>query len=553
MPSGTRPPRVAPGTARSERRLGRRLPLACAALLLLPLAAGASGATDRKSVSGPLARLAASSNAFGNHYRGYPERQEALQRLLARTGTPDDRAALQRFSAAAGTALDAMRRQVGELSATGLSDRGPALAVAWRDVEDRADAALRSRTRRIAAGQRQATADDASGADAAKTALQQRDAAAYAALREAAALSPERVNAMDEADDARVADSLRAAGSSLGNSNRLLLGLAGLATLAMLVVAFALVRRKPCRRLDRLLSAARRLSGGELDRPVPVDGEDELGELAAALEAYRLSALSLARSERRLAERSRALGSLQRDFDQFASAASQQLVPPLRAINSLAGFLREDLGAELRGEPLRHLDLLQARARRVETRLDSLLKYTRAGRGTQPDESVELRELVEHCIDLVSPPGAQVVLNGGFGRVSTRREPLEQIVSELLDNAFRHNDDAHGLVSLDCDLAGSEVRIVVADCGPGIAPESHDRLFGLFQPLAPGERAAGGTGLAVLHRLIDSHGGSIAVDSDPARQRGTAFIVCWPVNAVLSARNDAPDGHDVLTAVAGAA
>ncbi len=554
MPSGTRPPRTAPGTARSEHRPGRRLLLAFTALALLPLAAGLLGAAARGGASEPLASVAASNAAFGRHYRGYREHHDALMSLLAAADRLPDRAARQRLRTAAGVALDGMRRHVDGLAATGLLDTGSSLASAWRDVERLAGHVLTAGERRLEAGEAAGGADDAISAAGERTAPREREAARRASVDSAAERLLDRLDAIDEANDEQFAELLLAAGRSLTRSDRLLLGLGGLGTLVALVALFALVERGLRRRLHRLVTSARRLAGGELTEAVPVDGDDELAELAEALEGYRRCALSLSRHESLLQQRGRALVSVQRDLDEFARVAAQDLRAPLRAIDSLAGFLREDLGASLCGDSLRHLDLLQARVRRIETRLDSLLEYARAGRGTLPCEVVDLRELVEHCIDLVSPPGAQAVLNGGFGRVSTRRAPLEQIVCNLLDNAFRHNDEAHGLVSVDCDLRDRDLQIVVADCGPGIAPESHKRIFGLFRTLAPGDDVEGaGMGLAVLQKLIDRYGGSIEVDSDPARGRGAAFIVRWPVSAVLSATTDTGSGRDILEAVAGAA
>jgi signal transduction histidine kinase len=311
------------------------------------------------------------------------------------------------------------------------------------------------------------------------------------------------------------------------------------------------VKRNVLRRLNGLTAATRNLNSGRLEKPVPADGNDELSALGAALESFRQNALALRRNEHVLRERTRALEHLNRELDQFAYVASHDLKAPMRAIDSLAGFLREDLGEHLQGDSANHLDLMQGRIRRLEALLDSLLEYSRAGRERSPREVVDLRELIETSIDLVSPAGVQIRYSGEFGRVSTWRTPLEQIVRNLADNAFKHGDGELPFVTVECDVIKNHVRIVIADDGPGIAPEFHERIFGMFQTLQPRDKVEGsGMGLAILKKLIDTYDGSISIDSDPAARRGTSFTVDWPIDAVLPLAAARGNVDPVTTALA---
>ncbi|MGB5738805.1 MAG: ATP-binding protein [Woeseia sp.] len=342
------------------------------------------------------------------------------------------------------------------------------------------------------------------------------------------------LGAMDAANEAKSNELLTAADRALRKADLSFIGVGAACTLLALLVMLVFVKGNVLRRLQGLTEATKRLNSGQLEVQVPDEGDDELSELGTALESFRQNALALRRNERVLQERTQALEYLNRELDQFAYVASHDLKAPMRAIDSLAGFLREDLGKDLGESSVQHLDMMQGRIQRLEALLDSLLEYSRAGRERAPCEVVNLRETIEASVELVSPRGAQVCYSGDFGRVSTWKTPLEQIVRNLADNAFKHSNTEQPFLSVDCEIINKQLRLVISDDGPGIAPEFHERIFGMFQTLKSRDEVEGsGMGLAILKKLIDTYGGAISVASNPAEQRGATFTVYWPIDARL--------------------
>lgn len=333
-------------------------------------------------------------------------------------------------------------------------------------------------------------------------------------------------------NDAQVAASLQSAQASLTGADIRMLAVGGVSTALVLLILLLYVQRNVLRRLDGLTHVTHTLTRGGLEQRVRIEGNDELSELAAALEAFREQALQLRQKERELAARTDELEHVNAELDQFAYVASHDLKAPMRAIDSLAGFLQEDLGDAVDASSRRHLDMLQGRVRRLSRLLDALLEYSRAGRHRTPPETVDLRELVEASAELVMPQGGRIEYRGDFGTATVSRTPLEQVVRNVVDNAFKHNDDAHGAVTIDCGVEDGMVRIVIADNGPGIDPQYHDKIFGMFQTLRPRDEVEGsGMGLAILKKLADNYGGTIDVDSNPAEARGARFIIRWPVGS----------------------
>jgi signal transduction histidine kinase len=106
---------------------------------------------------------------------------------------------------------------------------------------------------------------------------------------------------------------------------------------------------------------------------------------------------------------------------------------------------------------------------------------------------------------------------------------LLQVFQNLIDNAVKFAADADEptVVVEALSSAGGEATVVVRDNGRGVEPIHRERVFGLFEKLDP--RAEGtGVGLAVVKRIVETHGGTVSLDS-PGRGRGTEVRVTLPV------------------------
>lgn len=218
-----------------------------------------------------------------------------------------------------------------------------------------------------------------------------------------------------------------------------------------------------------------------------------------------------------------------KDLEQFAYVASHDLRAPLRGIDNLAGFIREDVGDNLDDETSRNFDLLQNRIHRMERLLDDLLAYSRAGRRETSLETVDLQGLLQDVTALIAPPeGMDLQINCTEIRVRVARAPLQQVLMNLIGNAIKHHDQPTGIVRIDVRESGKAIKFSIADDGPGIPEQFHDRIFGMFQTLKPRDELEGsGMGLAIVRRVVESAGGSVAVYSTND-VRGTCFTVLWP-------------------------
>lgn len=236
---------------------------------------------------------------------------------------------------------------------------------------------------------------------------------------------------------------------------------------------------------------------------------------------------ALADQARSLERANEALRRSNAELDEFAFAASHDLRAPLRAIRTLAGFIEEDLAASLPESSRGHLALLQQRVQRMDGLLAALLEYSRVGRSDEQVTAVQLTELVARAVEMANLPPA-FVLAGAWPDVElhTVRVLLKRVLLNLLTNAVKHHDRDHGRVELGGLDHGDTLELWVQDDGPGIPPQFHERVFGLFQTLKPRDEVEGsGMGLGLVRKMVGRAGGRAWIASTG---RGTRVAFTWP-------------------------
>ena len=258
---------------------------------------------------------------------------------------------------------------------------------------------------------------------------------------------------------------------------------------------------------------------GDYSVRVSKPGNDEIGllydgfnDMLAQIEARQLD---LQRSNR--------------DLDQFAYVASHDLKAPLRAISTLSAWLEEDLKGDLAEEAKEQLRLLRSRVHRMDSLIDGVLRYSRAGRMDMEGERVDVGELLHELVDLLDPPaGIQVTIAEDMPVLMTKRLRLSQVFSNLINNAIKYHHHREGQIEVSVDRLGPDLfEFAVRDDGPGIAPQHHQRVFVMFQTLqARDEVESTGLGLSLVKKLVEEEGGEVSLRSEPGH--GSTFLFTWP-------------------------
>lgn len=264
--------------------------------------------------------------------------------------------------------------------------------------------------------------------------------------------------------------------------------------------------------------------------------DDDLQALATVAHGV---ALGIQRKRNEIALESRAdelariaitLARTNQDLDAFAYAASHDLRAPLRGIANLAQWIEEDLtaSASLKSETREMLELMRSRMHRMEALIEGILQYSRAGRITDRIEDVDTGRVVREVVELLAVPDhITVTVAPDLPVIRSAAPPLQQTFMNLIGNAVKYNDSPEPRIEITSRDDGPFVEFAVRDNGPGIAPEYHDRIWGIFQTLEARDTIEGtGIGLSLVKKLVEAQGGRAWVES--AAGAGATFRFLWP-------------------------
>jgi signal transduction histidine kinase len=284
-------------------------------------------------------------------------------------------------------------------------------------------------------------------------------------------------------------------------------GAGGTLAVVALSVLVARLLTRPVKRLER---AAARIGQGELDQPVVVPSRDEIGLVAETLEAMRQQLRS--RDER---------------MQMMLAGIAHEVRNPLGGMELYAGLLREDLGSD--AEKLEHVRKIERELDRLKTIVSDFLEYARRPKPVL--KAADLSELLSEVRDLTlasaTPRKVEVTLEAVPARAACDSGQLRRALLNLAQNAVQAcPTDGSGRVRLGVQRAGGEVVVTIGDTGPGIDPQTLDKIW---TPFYTTKQQGTGLGLAFVRDIVLDHGARIDVASQTLGPgHGTTFTLALP-------------------------
>lgn len=233
-------------------------------------------------------------------------------------------------------------------------------------------------------------------------------------------------------------------------------------------------------------------------------------------------------NELQFKEYAASLEKINKELDQFAYIVSHDLKAPLRAINNLAEWIREDLESIMDDGTKKNISMLQGRIGRMESLINGILQYSRAGRMKAELVPIAMNEFVQDIVLNLSPPEHFVIqIQEEMPVIEAEKVSMDQIFSNFISNAIKYNSNENPVVRIGYEDRGPVHCFFVEDNGPGIHPDFHEKVFTIFQTLQARDSVEStGVGLAIVKKIVEEKGGSAWLESEEGR--GAKFIFTFP-------------------------
>ncbi|WP_286270139.1 PAS domain S-box protein [Thalassotalea hakodatensis] len=238
-------------------------------------------------------------------------------------------------------------------------------------------------------------------------------------------------------------------------------------------------------------------------------------------------------TELALAKYTKELERSNKELSEFAYIASHDLKAPLRGIMQLSNWIDEELHENKNSQITEYLRLMQSRTSRLEKLLDDLLSYATLTEKVEKLTTINVDLLIVDTFQLLNPPASiHLEINSDVVSFNTVAVPLEQVLRNLINNAIKHHDKETGHITVSIKPIEQGYQFSVCDDGPGIDPQYHQQIFGIFKTLKPRDELEGsGMGLAIVKKILDTYDCNITIDSNG--DAGTCFVFTWPDEATL--------------------
>ena len=236
----------------------------------------------------------------------------------------------------------------------------------------------------------------------------------------------------------------------------------------------------------------------------------------------------------------RRVAEINEELSHFAYVVSHDLKAPLRGIKLITEWLCADYGDKLGEEAMEQLGLLQSRVERMHNLIDGVLQYSRVGRIKEDTVPVDCNAVLAGIVDTVAPPAhIRIDLENELPTIECEKTRITQVFQNLVSNAVKYMDKPEGRITVGCVRDGDFWRFHVADNGPGIDEKHFERIFRIFQTLAPrDEFESTGVGLTLVKKIVEMYGGQVWVESEPGR--GSTFYFTLPSTAPAAVQESAP-------------
>jgi len=236
--------------------------------------------------------------------------------------------------------------------------------------------------------------------------------------------------------------------------------------------------------------------------------------------------------EQRVIERTSQLVTVNKELEAFAYSVSHDLRAPLRAIDGFSKFVLEDYENKLDSEGKRMLNLIRSNTQKMDQLITDLLALSRVTRSELNFSGIDMTQM---AFSMFKETAATDVPDKISIKVDQLPEAyadptyMRQVWANLIANAIKFSSKMKKTIIEICGHTEDGFNVYyIKDNGVGFNPEYAHKLFGVFQRLHKSDDFEGtGVGLAIVHRIINRHGGKVWAEGEEGK--GATFYFSLPV------------------------
>ncbi|SKA15133.1 PAS domain S-box-containing protein [Sediminibacterium ginsengisoli] len=231
----------------------------------------------------------------------------------------------------------------------------------------------------------------------------------------------------------------------------------------------------------------------------------------------------------RLKRRAEELAASNIELERFAYVASHDLQEPLRMVSSFLQLFKKKYHNQIDETADQYIHFAIDGAERMRKLILDLLEYSRVGSNREGFEETDLNKLLSEMVAffnrLISDTGA-VINIGPMPEIWANRTQISQLFQNLVGNAIKYSGDKTPEISISYTDEPEKYIFHVQDNGIGIDPVNFNKIFVIFQRLHSKRDYSGtGIGLAICKKIVEKHGGTIWVESEPGKGSRFSFSI----------------------------
>ncbi|MCW2118130.1 PAS domain-containing protein [Flavobacterium sp. 7A] len=217
------------------------------------------------------------------------------------------------------------------------------------------------------------------------------------------------------------------------------------------------------------------------------------------------------------------LAKTNKELEEYAQIVSHDLKSPLRSINSLITWIKDENEGNFTNDTTKYFSLIESKVEKMDHLIEGILTYSKIDKEETRSESVNTNDIVSTIIDIIHiPDHIQVLIKNPMPIIKADRFRIQQLFQNLIGNAVNYIDKEKGLVEISSEEFDDCCIFSVKDNGEGIPKEIHSKIFETFKIFTTSKHSTG-LGLSIVQKIVLFYKGQIWLESEVSV--GTTFFI----------------------------